>query len=113
MLLYLCTDPSGQSGWNGFDFLINRHRIADGHCTVEKYAGDNHWKSIGSARLVQKANRLQISIPRPLLRLDPASGRLRFDFKWTDAIAPAGHVEDFLTKGDAAPNGRFRYRYRE
>lgn len=113
MLLYLCTDPTGQSGWNGYDFLINRHRSKDNSCTIEKYVGDNHWQTLGSARLIQKDNRLQITIPRALLGLEPARGRLSFDFKWTDAIPPAGHPEDFLTKGDAAPNGRFRYQYRE
>ncbi len=37
---------------------------------------------------------------------------VELDFKWADNAQPAGDVLRFTTNGDAAPNDRFNYRYR-
>ena len=33
------------------------------------------------------------------------------DFKWIDNAVDQGDIQQCLSDGDAAPNGRFRYRY--
>ena len=34
-----------------------------------------------------------------------------FDFKWADNSVPTGDIMEFLDQGDAAPSGRYNYRY--
>ena len=36
---------------------------------------------------------------------------MSFDFKWADNLQRPGDVMDFYLSGDAAPAGRFFYRY--
>lgn len=33
------------------------------------------------------------------------------DFKWIDNAVNDGDIQECLSDGDSAPNGRFRYRY--
>ena len=44
---------------------------------------------------------------------DPAVDPLAFDFKWVDNLQRPGDVIDFYLSGDAAPDGRFNYRFEE
>ena len=120
MLLLLDTDTDHRTGWEGYDFLIDRVRPADGVCTLERYAGgksgDWKWEPVGQCRLERRGKEMHLAVQRTRLGLGVAqvpAGKLRFDFKWADNTPAVGDVLDFLTQGDVAPNGRFNYRYRE
>jgi len=62
-------------------------------------------------KLIVAGNELHLAVPRVHLGL--GGGKLTSDFKWTDNIPDSGDILDFITNGDAAPNGRFNYRYQE
>lgn len=109
MNLYLNVDRSCDTGWEGYDFVINRSR--DGStCTVERFTGRD-WESaraVGSAAYRVSGSRMVIAVDAELVGLDT---RDSFDFKWADNAAVEGNVMKFMTLGDTAPNDRFRFRY--
>jgi hypothetical protein len=63
--------------------------------------------------LQSAGNQLTLSIPREILRVGGAAGKLKLDFKWVDNIPVSGDIMVFYGKGDAAPNARFNYRFEE
>ena len=107
MNLFIDADCNAQTGWYGYDFIINRSQ-ADGKVSVEKFVGTDTWEfeTVGEAEYNLRGNVLQIKIARSLMNLGDT-----FDFKWADNSVSDGNVMQFLDQGDAAPNDRFNYRY--
>jgi hypothetical protein len=108
MLLYIDTDGRHDTGWQGYDLLVNRRRLDNGCCTIEENAGGWNWREVGQAPLAFDGRDLHLAVPQSLL---DRGGKVAFDFTWADNIQP-GDVMSFYTDGDTAPNGRFAYRYR-
>ena len=113
MTLFIDTDRSKATGWEGYDFVINRKGTKN-RATVEKYVrtleeGSFTWEQIGTAELRTSGDTLTIAIPRALVGLE---GKLNFEFKWSDNMQEAT-VMDFYANGDTAPIGRFNYLYKE
>jgi hypothetical protein len=106
MNLFIDSDSSGETGWYGFDYIINRSRTG-GKVSVEKFT-DSKWEfeKVGDAEFDLRDNVIQIKIPRSLIPTGET-----FDFKWADNSVDDGDIMKFLDKGDAAPSGRFKYRY--
>ena len=107
MNLFIDADCNAQTGWYGYDYLINRSQ-ADGKVSVEKFIGNDTWEleTVGEAAYNLRGNVLQIKIARSVMNLGDT-----FDFKWADNSVSDGDVMQFLDLGDAAPNDRFNYRY--
>lgn len=110
MLLLIDTDGRHDTGWQGYDLLVNRRRTEAGTCSIEQNTGGWKWRSSGAARIAFEGEDLHLAMPRALLG-DP-SQPLQFDFTWADNIQP-GDITSFLTDGDVAPNGRFNAAFRE
>lgn len=110
MVLYLDTDRNAETGWEGFDIAINRAVSTGDTASVEACLGGWSWEERGRAPLTVGDRWLIIAVPRALLGLGP-DDPVRIDLKWADNACPDGDVLRFTTDGDAAPNGRFRYRY--
>ena len=116
MTLFLDTDRSKETGWEGYDFVINRLPGKRGQASVERYvrtieAGSFTWESIGTAACRISGDTLTIALPRALVGLDKRLGeRLDFEFKWSDNMQEPS-VMDFYANGDSAPIGRFNYLY--
>ena len=106
MLLLLDTDGAHSNGWEGFDFVV---RPGAGHATLEASIGGWAWRPVATLRLRALDNELWLEIPRALLGIeaDPIS----IDLKWLDNPQNPGEPMDAIVSGDAAPPGRFRYRY--
>ncbi len=108
MTLLLDSDGDPTSGWEGFDLAVNRtlpgHRL-----TVERSTGGWTWEPVGEAEFLFQGNEMHLAIPRALLGL--GDGALALEFKWIDHAPESGDILDLIDQGDAAPNGRFRYRY--
>ena len=51
-----------------------------------------------------------LSVPRAALGLDGAEN-FTLDFKWWDNAQKLGDILDTYVSGDAAPDGRFNFRY--
>jgi len=113
MRLYINTDRKYATGWEGYDFVVNRVSPVDGQAVVEKYAGkDNNFKYAEAVKVPYKVegNRLMLEIPKSVLGI---TGVTDIEFKWHDNGVDDGNVLDFYTNGDCAPVGRFNYRYVE
>lgn len=112
MLLFLDTDRNSQTGWHGYDFLIN-HSVVNGNTTTlmryQPEAPGDGWVKVATLHYRYKGNALEIAVPRKLLGLtaDTAS----FDFHWADNPVDIKDPISFCISGDSAPNRRFNYRF--
>ncbi|MCL5269948.1 MAG: hypothetical protein M1457_05180 [bacterium] len=109
MWLLIDADRDPKTGWEGFDFIVNRTVEPDGSTWVEKNTGGWQWEKVAPVKIAVQGNELMLSVPRAALGL--AAGPLAFDFKWADNVQKPGDVMDFYVSGDAAPDGRFKFRY--
>ena len=107
MNLFIDADCNGETGWYGYDFILNRSQSGD-KVSVERFVGNDTWEleGIGEAEYDLRGNVLQIKVARSLMSLGET-----FDFKWADNSVADGNVMQFLDLGDTAPNDRFNYRY--
>jgi hypothetical protein len=108
MLLYIDSDQNHQTGWEGYDFLINAEVESDTKTTVKAWR-DGQWQPIGQADFRVNGNGMEIAIPRALLG---QSGKTpAFDFHWADNIQRQGDISEFGENGDSAPDRRWNYRF--
>ena len=106
MNLFINADCDHNTGWYGYDFVINRSRDG-GKCSVEKFM-ENSWKTekVSEAEFTVFENYIQIKVSASVLGLGDT-----FDFKWADNSVDDGDIMKFIDMGDTAPNDRFDYRY--
>lgn len=110
MRLFIDADRSKQSGWEGYDYVINR-TSPGAKATLERSLHGWNWEKITEVDYRYTGNQLEIRIPRELLQ--PIGNRLNFEFKWSDNMQQEGNIMDFLINGDVAPAGRFNYLFEE
>lgn len=112
MMLFIDTDRDKSTGWNGYDFVVNRASPENGNVIVEaNYKGKWMWNEAARCEFTTRGNVLVFSIPRKILNLD---GRpVNFEFKWNDNMQDEGNIMDFYVNGDTAPGGRFNFVYEE
>ena len=104
MRLYINTDRNRATGWEGYEIRINGQSAG----SFEVYE-NGAWVLKGSVAYKAGEKTLQIAIPRADALL---SGTLDFEFKWVDN-ADDSDILNFYVDGNAAPLGRFNYRYTE
>jgi hypothetical protein len=111
MCLLIDADQNPSTGWEGYDFTVNRTLKSDGKTWLEKNEGGWKWRKVAPVSFRVMENELQLAIPRKALGLPEGKAHLSFDFKWTDNLQRPGDVMDFYLSGDVAPEGRMNYRY--
>ena len=112
MTLFIDTDRDKSTGWNGYDYVVNRISPQKGNVVVEKnYKGKWMWEEEAKCKFVVKDNVLVFSIPRKALNLQ--GGLVNIEFKWNDNMQDEGNIMDFYVNGDTAPGGRFNFVYEE
>lgn len=112
MWLFLDTDQDARTGWEGFDYVVNRTAKHAGHqVTVERHIAGWQWREVATATMRVADHELHLAIPRQALGLTTNSTRLTLDFQWADNLQHPGDLMDFYVSGDVAPEGRFRFRY--
>ena len=104
MRLYLDTDRSHETGWNGYDY-----RVVSGN-VLQRYS-DNKWEDIHKLEYFVEGNRMMITIPRSSIA--DFSDRLNFEFKWSDNMQDDLDPLDWYVNGDVAPGGRFNFMVNE
>ncbi len=109
MTLLIDVDRDKSTGWEGYDYVVNRQKPADHQATLERNRKDWSWTDVGQAAFQFEGNRMELAVPRTLLRLSP--GVTDIEFKWIDNVPASGDIMDFYAYGDVAPGGRFNYRY--
>jgi len=112
MLLFIDTDRDKSTGWNGYDYIVNRSKAKGNKTIVEKNVGNRwEWEEAAQIKCAVVNNKLEIEIPRKALQL--TDKRLDLEFKWNDNMQDNGNIMDFYVNGDTAPGGRFNYVYTE
>ncbi|MDR3690986.1 MAG: hypothetical protein P4L46_16525 [Fimbriimonas sp.] len=108
MLLYLSTKPGNQTGWLGYDFVVNR-LVGVRTTSLERSVDRRYsWEKVADIRYVARANEMELAIPRSVLGVHSLPATI--DFKWADHCFQKGDWTDFVLNGDAAPDDRFNYR---
>lgn len=110
MLLFIDVTGDPATGWEGFDFVVNRTVTGSRRTSVECSAAGWAWSPVGQVRYAAAGSELQLVIPRHLLGV-ATDAPVRLDFKWIDNMQRDGDLLDLIQSGDTAPSGRFRYRY--
>ncbi|MGB8317429.1 MAG: hypothetical protein WCE54_04850 [Ignavibacteriaceae bacterium] len=111
MLLLIDADNNHDTGWYGYDFLINQNIINSSTTTVMKYDSlSQSWSVVGKIKYHCTGNKLEINVPRMILGL-PNSNSFTFDFHWADNPEDLKTPISFCINGDSAPNRRFNYRF--
>ena len=109
MWLLLDTDHNPKTGWEGYDFILNRS--VDGQETwLEKNTGGWNWERVAKISFTVRGNELMLAVPRAALGLSGTED-FTLDFKWWDNAQKSGDIMDTYLSGDAAPDGRFNFRY--
>ena len=111
MLLFIDADHNHDTGWNGYDFLVNRSVVDEQRTTVCRWQPDGPnpgWTQVAQVDYRYAANALEVAIPRALLGLTADSSV--FDFHWADNPADVNDMISLCITGDSAPNRKFNYR---
>ena len=111
MWLLVDADQNPATGWEGYDFIVNRAVEPDGTAWLEKCAGGWNWRRVAKVNFRVEGADLQLAIPRRALGLKDDRTAVALDFKWADNLQHPGDILDFYLSGDVAPEGRFNYRY--
>ncbi|MDR1517458.1 MAG: hypothetical protein LBS52_05090 [Dysgonamonadaceae bacterium] len=111
MLLFIDIDRDKATGWNGYDFIINRINPKKKAVVERNIGGEWKWEKTAEVNYSESAQSVEIAIPRKLLDLEGKD--VDIEFKWNDNMQEEGNIMDFYVNGDTAPGGRFNYRYSE
>lgn len=108
MRLLIDVDRNRDTGWEGYDFILNRIS-PDKKITVERNIHNNwEWEKVGEVSYAINENAIEICIPKKMLNLKED---IDIEFKWADNMQN-NDITDFYLNGDAAPLGRFNYVYK-
>jgi len=108
MLLFIDADRNPNTGWHGYDFLLNLEVPSDDETRVMRWT-DHGWTACGTARYRVIGNALEMSVARKLIHQTGPTPR--FDFHWADNIQKLDDISEFGVNGDSAPNRRWNYRF--
>jgi hypothetical protein len=113
MMLFLKVDGDPRHGWEGYQYVVNR-TVCDARTSLlEQSAGGWKWTPKARIRYRVRGNEMELAIPRAAVGLADPARPVGFEFKWADNMQHEGDIMDFTVNGDAAPNGRFNYRFAE
>ncbi|MHB1305667.1 MAG: glycoside hydrolase family 71/99 protein [Limisphaerales bacterium] len=111
MWLLIDADQNRTTGWEGYDYIVNRTIAGDGMTWLEKHVDGWGWREAARLRYRVEGTHLHLAIPRTALGRPDRDTNLALDFKWVDHSQEPGNLLDFYVNGDAAPEGRLNYRY--
>jgi len=112
MMLFIDIDRNKSTGWNGYDFIVNRLSPKGNKVIVERnVAGRWEWEPVAETKYAVRNNKLELEISRDILNL--IGKDISIEFKWNDNMQENGNIMDFYVNGDSAPGGRFNFVYSE
>lgn len=107
MLLLIDADKDHDTGWYGYDILINKSVEGDEETTLMRYEKEK-WTKAGQLDYRYNGKSMEIAVPGEMLGLEDDS--FTFDFHWCDNPKELENPISLCTHGDSAPNRRFNYR---
>jgi hypothetical protein len=108
MLLFIDSDQNVQTGWFGYDYVLNLEVPSDKETTVKAWR-DGSWATVAKANYRVSGNGMELSVPRAAIAQNRAKPGL--DFHWADNIQSLDEISEFGVNGDSAPNRRWNYRF--
>lgn len=109
MLLFIDADLNPNTGWCGYDYVINKRVIDDKSTTIQHYdTNTSSWVEVGKVAYRCAGNAIEIAVPRKLLGVK--GKKITFDFHWCDNPVDLKDPISLCITGDSAPNRRFNYR---
>ncbi len=111
MLLLIDADLNPDTGWSGYDYVVNLRVVDDKNTTLLRYVPGGSvepWVEVARLRYRYSGNRMEIAVPRKLIGL--RGNAVTFDFHWCDNPVNLQDPISLCTSGDSAPNRRFNYR---
>ena len=75
MVLLIDLDRDPKTGWEGFDFIVNRSIEGDGSTWLEKNTGGWNWEKVAKVHAQASGHQLQLAIPKTELGLPEESRR--------------------------------------
>ena len=111
MQLFIDADQNTETGWYGYDYVVNYAAKDEFTTTVAKYNGTDgafSFEVIGEVSYRAKGNQMMIAVPLELLGVTHCD-YMNFNFKWVDSDSRITTMEQFYTEGDVAPLGRLNY----
>lgn len=109
MRLFIDIDSDHKTGWEGYDYVINRTSPSDKAILEKNDGGKWSWSKVGEVNYSLSDNKMELAVPRKLLKIGKS---INLQFKWSDNMQQDGDIMDFYLNGDAAPLGRFNYVYK-
>ena len=92
MLLFIDADQNAKTGWNGYDYVLNRSVSDNGKTTVYRWDA-TQWTKQAEATYRIKDNQMEIAVERGLVGLQ--GNPLRFDFHWADNMQNDDDITEF------------------
>ena len=111
MQLFIDADQNAETGWYGYDYIVNYQAKDEFTTTVAKYNGTDNtfsFETVGEVSYRAKGNQMMIAVPLELLGVEHCD-YMNFNFKWVDSDSKITTMEQFYTEGDVAPLGRMNY----
>lgn len=114
MTLYIDIDGSPLPSFYGYNYIANVYQYTDtttciARCTESSRTIEpDTFKIFSLIEYNCTENKLSMTIPKELLGL-AGSDKYKIRFKWADSRTEITRLEDFYTKGDAAPIGRLNF----
>lgn len=105
MLLLIDADGNAKTGWQGYDYVVNRTNVREAKTTLERHEGGKKWAAAGDIEYRASGNEMELAIPRGMMKAGAT-----IDFKWADHCLKEFEAAEFYLNGDTAPNSRFAYR---
>lgn len=110
MMLLIDVDRDQSTGWNGYDFIVNRVAPGENGAVIERNVGNRwEWEQVGNVAFATKENKLELAIGKSMLSI--TGDDIDIEFKWNDNMQESGNIMDFYVNGDTAPGGRFNFVY--
>ena len=104
-MLFVSTRGDGPR-WEGFDYAVNRS-IGK----LERSAGGWRWAAAAEIEYAVDGCDMELALPLKALGIDDPDN-FTVDFKWIDNACAEGDITECMDRGDAAPDARYKYRYR-
>ncbi len=111
MLLLIDADRNHDTGWYGYDYLINKKVIDSKTTTLMRYCPEmsaGPWVPQAEIKYSYTGKQLEVAVPRKLIGLK--GDTFSFDFHWCDNPKDLKDPISLCINGDSAPNRRFNYR---
>ena len=112
MQVYVNADRDPNTGWYGYDYIVNYRAEGDNITTVAKYTGENgaygFTPSEQTVAYRAEGKRMMIAVPLSELGIEDYLS-INLEFKVADSETVYDEMEDFYCDGDMAPLGRMNF----